>query len=174
MLALWKERYDQTGQHIKKQRHQFAEKSPYKVVVFLIIKKTEHWRTDAFKSVVQKDSWESLELQGDQTSQSQKKSTLIIHWKDMLKLKLQYFGHLMWRVNSLEKTMRLGKIEDKRRVWQRMRWLDRITNALDMKSSNLQDMVEHRGAWRAAVLWVSKRHDLASEQQQYCIIELVC
>ena len=55
-----------------------------------------------------------------------------------------------------------------------MRWLDRITNALDMKSSNLQDMVEHRGAWRAAVLWVSKRHDLASEQQQYCIIELVC
>ena len=145
-----------------------------KVVVFLIIKKTEHWRTDAFKSVVQKDSWESLELQGDQTSQSQKKSTLIIHWKDMLKLKLQYFGHLMWRVNSLEKTMRLGKIEDKRRVWQRMRWLDRITNALDMKSSNLQDMVEHRGAWCAAVLWVSKRHDLASEQQQYYIIELVC
>ena len=59
-------------------------------------------------------------------------------------------------------------------MWQRMRWLDRITNALDMKSSNLQDMVEHRGAWCAAVLWVSKRHDLASEQQQYYIIELVC
>ena len=70
----------------------------------------------------------------------------------MLKLKLQYFGHLMQRANSLEKTLMLGKIEGKRRRGQqRMRWLDSITDSVDMKLSKLQEVVEDRGAWRAAV-----------------------
>ena len=70
----------------------------------------------------------------------------------MLKLKLQYFGHLMGRANSLEKTLMLGKIEGKRRRgWQRMRWLDRITDSMDVNLSTLWEIVEDRGTWYAAV-----------------------
>ena len=70
----------------------------------------------------------------------------------MLKLKLQYFGHLMRRANSLEKTPMLRKIESrKRKGWQRMRWLDNITDSTDMSLSNLRKIVKDRGAWRAAV-----------------------
>ena len=74
----------------------------------------------------------------------------------MLKLKLQYFGHLMWRTDSLEKTLMLGKSEGSRRRWQRIRWLDTITDSMDMNLSKLQEIVEDRGARHAAVHGVSK------------------
>ena len=80
----------------------------------------------------------------------------------MLKQKLQYFGHLMWRTDSLEKTLILGKIEGRRRRgWQRMRWLDSIIDSVDMSLSKLQEIVKDRKAWNAAVHGIAEL-DMAS------------
>ena len=112
------------------------------------------------KSGVQEDSWESLGLPGDQSSQSWRKSTLNIHSLEelMLKLKLQYFGHLMQRDDSLKKALMLGKIEGRRkRGRQRMWWLDGITDSMDMSLSKLQEIVKDREVWCP---WGCKESDM--------------
>ena len=125
------------------------------------IKKTECWRIDASELWWW---WRLLRVlcTAGRSNRSILKEINPRYSLEGLMLKLQYFGYLIWRADSLEKTLMLGNIEGKRREWQ-MRWLESITGSIDMNLSKLREIVEDRGTWRAAVHGVAKSQTQRSD-----------
>ena len=167
-LAPWKKSYNQPRQHIKKQRHYFVHKGPSSQSYGFSISHVQMWKLD------HKEGWAPknwcfwivvLEMTLEIPLEARRSNQTILneinpeYWLEgmMLKLKLQYSGHPMRRVNSLEKTLMLGKIKGRRRMGQqKMRWLEGTIDTMDMSLCKLCEIVKDREAWCAVVHGVTE------------------
>ena len=166
MLASWKESYNKPRHRIKKQRHHFASKGLYSQISGFSSSHVRMWELDhkecyglknwCFWNVVLGKTLESpLDCKEIKPANSKGNQPRIFIGRTDAEV-----GHLMWRADSLEKIQMLGRIEGKRRRgWQRMRWLDSITDSVDMNLSKLQETVEDRGAWGCYSPWGCKDSD---------------
>ena len=169
---------------LKKQRHYFANKGPSSRIYGFSSSHVWMWELDYKESWALKSLcfWTVL-LEKTLESPLKCKEIQPIHLKGnqswmfmeglMLKLKLQYFGHLMWRANSFEKTLMLEKIEGRRRGWQRMRWLDDITFSMDMSLCKLRKFVMDREAWLSVVHGITKSQTRLSDWTELTVQERV-